>query len=367
MTLQSVQTRTRLVRPPLRRRRLVNNIRKLRATWRDTLALWREFRTPVLLFLAVLLLGGFIYGELYYLATGIYYELDVRPYLMLQLMIMNAPSEIPDQWYLVAFWYLLPPTGVFILGLGAADFLRLFFNRHERWDAWGVAVASTMRNHIIVFGAGHVGLRVIRELVAMAFDVVVIDNSPDPGVREELERLNVPLIIGDGRVTGTLEKARLRQAQALIACTGNDHINLEVVMKARDLNGEIRIVLRAWDTEFANQIERFMNVQSVLSSSDLAAAAFAGAAVGVEITQTLRVNDQDYSMVRLSVQPDSFLEGSTVGALQRDNEMDIVLYAHEGDPEVQPAHDLMVQRGDTLVIFARHERILSIIERNQYR
>ena len=58
-------------------------------------------------------------------------------------------------------------------------------------------------------------------------------------------------------------------------------------MKARDLHPTVRIVMRAWDTEFANQIERFMDVQSVLSSSDLAAPSFAGAAVGIEITQTL--------------------------------------------------------------------------------
>ena len=141
-------------------------------------------------------------------------------------MIMEPPSAVPSEWYLIIFWYLMPPIGVFIIGLGAADFLRLFFNRHERRDAWGEAVASMFRNHIIVFGAGHVGLRVIRELVAMAFDVVVIDDSPDPGVEDELEHLNVPLIIGDGRVTTTLEKGaicdthkRLSPAQVTIIST----------------------------------------------------------------------------------------------------------------------------------------------------
>ncbi|MAS32948.1 MAG: hypothetical protein CL610_03000 [Anaerolineaceae bacterium] len=340
-------------------------IRKARATWHDTAALWREFRSPVLLFLLVTVGGGFIYGELYYLTYGEYYALDVRPYIMLQLMIMESPSEVPPEWYLILFWYLLPPMGVFILGLGAADFLRLFFNRNERRDAWGEAVALSFRNHIIVFGAGHVGLRVIRELVEMGFDVVVIDNSPDPGVDEELDRLNVPLIVGDGRVTSTLEKAQLRAAQAFVACTGNDHVNLEVIMKARDLHPDVRIVLRTWDTQFANQIERFMNVQSILSSSDLSAPAFAGAAVGIDITQTLRVNGMEYSMVRLKVEPGSFMDGQTVGKLQTDNDMDIVLYGRGDEVDVQPPREMVVHAGDTLVIFARHERILSVIARNR--
>jgi Trk K+ transport system NAD-binding subunit len=221
------------------------------------------------------------------------------------------------------------------------------------------------RNHIIVFGAGHVGLRVIRELVHMNFDVVVIDDSPDTGVPEELEQLHVPLIVGDGRVTPVLEKAQLKYARAFVACTGNDHINLEVVMKARDLNPGVRIVMRAWDTEFANQIERFMSVQSVLSSSDLSAPAFAGAAVGIEITQTVRVNGVEYSMVRLGVEQGSFLDGQTVGRLQTENDMDIVLYGRGEQVEVQPPRDMVVQAGDTLVIFAQHDRILSVIARNR--
>ena len=318
-------------------------------------------------FLLVSLAGGFVYGELWFLARGEYIALDVRPLMMLQLMILEAPSAPPAEWYLIIFWYLLPPIGVFIVGLGAADFMRLFFTRHERRDTWGEAVALSFRNHIIVFGAGHVGLRVIRELVEMDFDVVVIDNAPDPGVGDELTRMNVPLIVADGRLTQTLEKAQLRSADAFLACTGNDHINLEVIMKARDMNPDVRIVLRAWDTAFANQIERFMNVQSVLSSSDLSAPAFAGAAVGIEITQTLEVNGVEYSMVRLNVMPGSFLDGESVGTLQTDNDMDIVLFGRNTDAEVQPARDLVIQAGDTLVIFARHDNILSVIARNRTR
>jgi Trk K+ transport system NAD-binding subunit len=363
VALERARTRTRLIKP--QRRRLPLAIRKVRAAWHDTAALWREFQTPVLLFLFVLVVGGFVYGELYFLARGEYYELDVRPYIMLQLMIMEPPGEVPPEWYLIIFWYLMPLMAVFILGLGAADFLRLFFNRNERRDAWGEAVASMFRNHVIVFGAGHVGLRVVRELVSMGYDVAVIDNSPDPGVDDELEKLNVPLIVGDGRVTSVLEKARLRSAQSLIACTGNDHVNLEVVMKARDMNPSIRIVARVWDTEFANQIERFMNVQSVLSSSDLSAPAFAGAAVGIDITQTLRVNDIEYSMVRLKVEAGSFMDGQTVGKLQAENEMDIVLFGRGEKTEVQPSRDTVVGAGDTLVIFARHDHILSVVSRNR--
>ena len=348
---------SRLILPLSGRRHFARALRKLRAYWHDLWALWSEFKVPILGFLLVTLVGGFIYGELYYLARGETIPLIDRPYIMLQLMVLETPEDAPPEWFLVAFWYALPPIFVFLGALGAADFVRLFFNRSERLDAWMEAVASTYRNHIIVFGAGHVGLRVIRTLAQMGFDVVVVDNSPDPGVDETLQALDVPLLVADGRLPSTLQKAGLPYADAFVVCTGNDHINLEAVMKARDMNPDVRIVARMWDDQFAKQVGRFMNVQSVLSSSDLAAPAFAGAALGIDITQTLEINGQEYSMLRLTVAPNSFMDGQTVGDLQRENDMDIVLHGCNGDNEVQPPRATVVRAGDTVVIFARHDRM----------
>lgn len=350
-------------------------LRELRIIWRDTLALWHEFRVPIVIFMLVVVLGGFAYGELH----GLAYREEIRvgdenaiplidrPYYMMQLMILETPGEAPPQWYLVIFWYTLPILFVFIVALGAADFVHLFFNRSERRDAWREAVASTYRHHIIVFGAGHVGVRVIAELSQLGFEIVVIDHSPDQGVEDLLAKIGAPLLMADGRLTRTLEKAGLRHAESFVACTGNDHVNLEAIMKARDMNPDVRIVARVWDDQFARQIERFMNVQTVLSSSSIAAPAFAAAALGIEITQTLNVNGVDYSMVRLNVEPGSFLDGKPVGELQQVENMDIVLHSSDDQVDVQPSRDLVVNAGETLVIFAKHKQILSVVARNQRR
>ena len=345
----------------------VRRLRRVtRAIWRDTLALWSEFRTAVLLFVLVTVGGGFVYGELYRIARGEEIALIDRPYIMMQLMILETPEEAPPEWYLVIFWYVLPAFLVFIVGLGAAEFVHLFFNRDDRQDSWRQALVSTYRNHIIVFGAGHVGMRVISTLVEMNVDVVVLDNSPDPGVDEKLEQLGVPLITEDGRLPTTLEKVGVRRATAFIACVGNDHINLDAVMRVRNLNPDIRIVVRMWDGEFSEQIQQFFRVQTVLSSSDLAAPAFAGAALGIEITQTLQINGTAYSMLHVQVNPKSFLDGKPIGVLQSENDMDIVLHRVKGSPEVdvQPNRDVIVRAGDSLVIFAHHNCILDVVSRN---
>ncbi len=355
---------TRLVLPRGRRRR-TRFYRSLRAVYRDTSALWSEFRRPIIAFLTVTLGGGWLYGELYHQARDVFIPLHDRPYLMLQLMILETPEEVPPELQLVVFWYLLPPIFIFIIGSGAVEFVRLFFNRGARRDAWEEAVASTYRNHVIVVGVGHVGLRVIRTLVGMGFEVIGIDLKIKPEIDAELSELGVPLIVEDGRTPATLEKAGLRYAQAFIACTSSDHTNLETVMRARDLNPDVRIVSRMWDGQFANQMKRFMNVQAVLSASDLAAPVFAGSAVGIEITQTLHIHGVDYSMIRLHVEPGSFLDGGTIGELQKAHNMDIVLHGRDGEVEVQPDSKATVAGGDILVIFARHDKIIDLVERNR--
>ena len=132
-------------------------------------------------------------------------------------------------------------------------------------------------------------------------------------------------------------------------------------MRARDLNPSIRIVVRMWDATFARQLNRFMGVEAVLSASDLAAPAFAGAAIGIEITQTIKVHGVDYSMIRMQVAPGSFMDGDTIGNLQKQQNLDIVLHARDGDAIVHPEGAIRVQGGDTLVLFAQHSRIIDLV------
>lgn len=356
----SVQSRLAAV-PRRRRWRAV--LHRLRALRHHTVAVLREFRVPIICFLAVTVVGGFLYGELYRLARGEVLPLIDRPYVMVQLMLLEAPEPVPPEWYLVGFWYGLPVVFVILVALGAADFVDLFFNRNDERDAWGEALAMSYRNHVIVLGAGHVGLRAVRDLVDMGSEVVVVDSAPGDEVRAVLDRLGVPLVLGDGRQGATLERAGVREAEAFVACTADDSVNLQAVVKVRHENPDARIVVRMWDRTAA--VEGVIGAHAVLSAADLAAPAFAGAAVGVEITQTLEIGGAEYSTLRLRVEPGSFLDGHSVGGLEEENDMEIVLRCRGEDVEVDPPADRRVAAGEDLVIFAGHQRILEVVARNR--
>lgn len=333
--------------------------RTLRAIWRDTSALWREFHRPIIVFLLATLGGGWLYGELLVIAGYPRVAFIDLPYMMVLLMILESFTEIPSEPYLIIFWYGMPLIALYVIGQGVTDFVRLFFNRGERRTAWEEALASTYRNHIIVMGIGHVGTRVIRSLIEMGSEVVAIDID-----EANLGGLNIPLIVGDARLETTLEKAGLKHAEALIVCTSNDFLNLEVCVRAREMNSRMRIVVRMWDTQLSNHLKHSLNAETI-SASDLSAPAFAGSAVGVDIAPMLQIHDTSYSLIRLQVEPGSFMDGQTINALQDENDMDIVLFEREALVDVHPDGKKAVKAGDTLVIFARHTQIMEIVARNR--
>ena len=353
-------------RPPHTLRHTVSRtFRYLRALRRDTTALMTEFSRSILAFLCVTIIGGFIYGELHQNSGRLPIPFIDRPYVMVQLMILETPYDVPKEWYLVIFWYALPLIFIFIVGSGVADFVRLFFNREGR-NQWKEAIVETYRNHVIVLGAGHVGLRVIRQLYTLGVEVVAIDNKPYSGVPEELKQMEIPLFIDDGLNPIILQKVGIEHAEAFIACTGTDSVNLEASMRVRHINPTIRLVMRAWDDQFTAQIHDLLQVE-VLSSSEISAPVFAGMALDMGFTQTLDVNGEEYSTVRLTVNPGSVLENQTVGTLQDRHLMDIVLHGRAKSAQVKPDKTTHVQAGDTLVIFAQRERMLEIAARNRKR
>ena len=349
----------------LKKRR--RHIRVLRVGLHDTRALFQEFRRPLFVFFLAVFIGGFAYMHLNNTySDNEQLKLIDMPYYMLAFMVLESAIEPPDEPYLIVFWYVLPLVAVYVVGRGAADFLRLFIDREQRRSAWEVAVASTFRRHIIVVGIGHTGLRITRELAQMGFEVVAVDMDIDKEAHERLHSLDVPLIAGDARNEHVLETAKLEYASAAIVCTSNDYVNLEATMRIRDMNPAVRIVARMWDDRLAQQIENFFNVE-VLSASDLAAPAFAGAAVGAEITQNLHIAGMEYSMIRFVVRDGSFMDGATVDGIQDDEGVDIVLLHRQngGAPDVHPDGQVIVCGGDTIVLFAHHDRITEILGRNE--
>lgn len=326
--------------------------RRFRATLRDTWVLVREFREPLILFVITLLVGGWSFRLLSEYAGQPYMSLVEAVYDVLTMIFFQPVLDFPEQWYLQIYFFLMPALGLVILGRGVADFVVLLFNRSLRQAEWEAAVASTLSNHIIVCGLGHLGLRVVRELVGLQEDVVVIEANADSPRFTEVQRYGYPIIVGDGRDPEILRKAGLDRAEAMIVCTNNDLVNIQIAMRVREINPDIRLVMRMFDDEFAREMTERFRFSAVMSASALAAPAFAGAATGTEVLQTFQVDDTVLALSRLVVCPRSRLDGVTVGDVEDAFDLSIIVWQSGEIADDHPPHEARLQAGDILTVLA---------------
>lgn len=354
---------------PVRRQRLRLG-QHLRASLTDTRRLLWEFRRTLALFVLTTLGAGSLYG----LMQGVYAIPDEAivptidlPYHMAQMMTLQAsPPPVGMPAPLVTFWYVMPFLGLFVLGQ-IVTFIQLFFDRSGREAAWQEAIASTMKDHTIVIGLGHVGLGVVRSLIDLQTHVVAVNNGFDSATAQILREMNVTMIDGDARMADTLARAHLECAESLVVTTSDDAVNFEIIMRARDLNPQVRIVARTWDSQYAKQLREFLGVERIVSSAEVSAPIFAGAAVGADITQTIHVKNRAYVMARLTVVAGSHFEGRTVGSIQDRYDVDIVLLVRESDVEadVHPASDMLVKAGDSITVFLAFNALAEFLTKNR--
>ena len=114
---------------------------------------------------------------------------------------------------------------------------------------------SNLENHVIICGYGRVGRQATQDLIEHNVDVIVIDKD-----EEEIENLrekeNVLFIHGDATVDEIMEAANIHTAQALITTLPKDADNLFVVLSAKVLNKNLKIISRASDEHSDIKLKR---------------------------------------------------------------------------------------------------------------
>lgn len=104
---------------------------------------------------------------------------------------------------------------------------------------------NKLENHIIICGYGRNGRQAASKIKAYKQKYVVIEQNIDHINEGLIEDPSLLYIIGDATQDSMLEAAGIKKANALISALHEDADNLFVVVSARQLNKEMRIVSRA--------------------------------------------------------------------------------------------------------------------------
>ena len=276
-------------------------------------------------------------------------------------LFFEHSSDLPDDWMLRVMFFTVPLAGAFILaeGLLKVGTSLLDFNNHRQ--AWVRIMADTYRDHIVLIGLGHVGFRVLGELLGRGREVIVIEARDGGQFVEEARARGVPLIIGDARRESLLRDLGIEHARCVIACTDDDLVNLEVALDVRAINPKIRLVMRFFDQSMAQKLGKAFTVDSTFSTSALAAPLFAAAALDDHVLGAYRLGEAVMVSVQIDLPDDARLIGRSILEAEQQLGAPVVGVRRRGQPATHKfSRQELLARGDALICHVSVEEIAGV-------
>ncbi len=138
------------------------------------------------------------------------------------------------------------------------------------------------RNHLIVCGDDALAYRVVEELtVNYGEQVTVLLSSAGRGHGPRIAQLpGVRVIERPELDTQAFTAAQAQSARAMALTRQDDLGNFHAALRAQDLNPDLRLVMRIFNTGLGERMRSFFPDCAVLSSSSMAAPSFVAAALG---------------------------------------------------------------------------------------
>jgi Trk K+ transport system NAD-binding subunit len=227
------------------------------------------------------------------------------------------------------------------------------------------AVPASIRDHVIVAGLGSIGFRIATGIHARHVPVVVVEPDENGRFVAAARALGIPVVAGDARQPEVLQQLGIGRARTLVAATSSDLVNLSAALNARDLQPDLRVVVRLFDPDFAVRVQRGFGIRFTRSVSHLAAPAFAAAALGSQVVATVPVGDRRVLLfARVAAPIGSALEGRTVESLDQPAVLRVLAV---GDPEAgvhawRPPGSQRIAPDEEVVVVATRAGLAGILE-----
>ncbi|MEU5548335.1 MULTISPECIES: TrkA family potassium uptake protein [unclassified Micromonospora] len=216
--------------------------------------------------------------------------------------------------------------------------------------------------HVVVVGLGNIGTRVMAQLNDFGVEVVAIDSNADARGAGLARRLGVPLVVGDAAQEETLRAASIATCQALVVVSTDDGANLRAALNGRTVNDQLRVVLRLFDGDFAERVQRAFGIGTSRSVSYLAAPSFAAALLDRAVIATIPVGRHALLVTEVAVAAGSRLDGRTLASVGRPGSVRLLAHARVGQRlDWSPDRRMMVSAGDRLTVMARRAGLNSLL------
>jgi Trk K+ transport system NAD-binding subunit len=213
---------------------------------------------------------------------------------------------------------------------------------------------SMFGDHVVVVGLGNVGTRVVAQLHDLGVPVICVDADENARGVSLARRLGVPVVFGDATRDDTLRAVSVANARALLLLTSSDVANLEAALQGRTHREDLRVVLRLFDDDLAERVERGLGIAISRSVSRLAAASFAAAMVERQVIGTMSIGRAAIMIIEVPVAAGSPLDGQPVGTADEPDEARVIALQHRGvgDLDWRPSANHQLGAHDRLIVVA---------------
>ncbi len=244
----------------------------------------------------------------------------------------------------------------------------LLLSRRLAYSA-GRRKVRELQRHMIVVGLGSFGIRVASDLKAAGHDVAVIELNDENRYLSAAADRGIPVIFGDATLPSTLEAARIDDARAVAVLTAADVVNIETAIVSRerlkDRHG-VPVVLRVFDRALGAAVAHRFGFDNVLSTVELAAPWFIGAALGLTVFGTFSVGQASFMVGGVRVDPGSELDGIRMAELSTQTRV-IAIVGSDGTRVLHPRRDSQLRAGDTAYLVGPYRELLATLSKGRGR
>jgi len=326
--------------------------RRRRRPWAVFLRAVRSFATRKIGIATIVVLGVVaLFGVV--LSRAEHVNVWEALYLTLVTTVSGADPDVQKSDAAQVMQVVLTLAGLALIPLITAAVVDGMVNARLALDAG--RLQTRREGHVIVVGLGNVGTRVMAQLNDLGVEVVAIDKDPAARGAAKAQRLNIPLIIGDGAREETLHAASVNTCHALVVVSTDDVSNLQAALNGRAANPDLRVVLRLFDGDFAARIQKAFNIGTSRSVSYLAAPSFAAALLNRAVIATIPVDRHALLVAEVPVAAGSPLAGGKLGAVSQPQGVRVIAVTRSGQPRLDwsPSAEELINPGDRLTVVAR--------------
>jgi Trk K+ transport system NAD-binding subunit len=208
---------------------------------------------------------------------------------------------------------------------------------------------------ILVVGGDALAVRVCEELCATQGHRAALVWMHDHALAARLQRFDCEYIPHAPNDYEALVLAGVGDATAIVTISDDDRLNLQVALKARDLNPAIRVVLRQFNRTLGRKLEQNLPNCSVISLASHSAASFVGAALDPSCFYALQFPDADGVQTGFADRTAAALGVTGLTVREAQARLRARVVARAGRPVLDSTAPL--EPDDRLVVFARVEQL----------